>query len=113
MARSDEIRRRRRAIEQPAQPEVTLAGRKFTIRKQFLDDLAVARLTDYIAQLKRPHRSLRGPPAPLLRGVRRASEASGPIEPLGCGTSRPAALAVWIAPRERSLPHPGTKIATL
>lgn len=41
-------------IEATGAAEVTLAGRKFTIRKQFLEDVDGARLTDRIATLKRP-----------------------------------------------------------
>jgi uncharacterized OsmC-like protein/pimeloyl-ACP methyl ester carboxylesterase len=41
-------------IEATGAAEVTLAGRKFTIRKQFLEDVERARLTDRIAMLKRP-----------------------------------------------------------
>lgn len=41
-------------IEATGAAEVTLAGRKFTIRKQFLEDVERARLTDRIATLKRP-----------------------------------------------------------
>ncbi len=41
-------------IEATGAVEVTLAGRKFTIRKQLLEDLEGARLTDRIAALKRP-----------------------------------------------------------
>ncbi len=40
-------------IEEQGAAEVDLAGRKFTIRKQFLDDVRTARLTDAIARLKR------------------------------------------------------------
>jgi len=32
--------------------------------------------------------------------ARRASDAAASIEPSACSTSRPAALALWIAPRE-------------
>ena len=35
-----------------------------------------------------------------VAAARRASEASGSIEPSACSTSRPAAFAFWIAPRE-------------
>ena len=41
-------------IEATGAAEVTLAGRKFTIRKQFLEDVEGTRLTDRIAALKRP-----------------------------------------------------------
>ena len=41
-------------IEATGAAEVTLAGRKFTIRRQFLEDVEGARLTDRIAELKRP-----------------------------------------------------------
>lgn len=41
-------------IEATGSAEVTLAGRKFTIRKQFLEDVEGARLTGRIAELKRP-----------------------------------------------------------
>ena len=40
-------------IEATGAAEVTLAGRKFTIRKQLLEDVAAARLTDCIGELKR------------------------------------------------------------
>ena len=36
-----------------------------------------------------------------VAAARRASEASGSIEPSACNTSRPEAFAFWIAPRER------------
>jgi putative redox protein len=41
-------------IEATGAAEVTLAGRKFTIRKQFLEDVEGARLRDRIQELKRP-----------------------------------------------------------
>ena len=40
-------------IEQDGKAEVTLAGRKFTIEKQFLDDVARQNLTDRIAGMKK------------------------------------------------------------
>lgn len=40
-------------VERTGEAEVTLAGRKFTIRRQFLDDLADQSLHDRIARLKR------------------------------------------------------------
>ncbi len=40
-------------IEEDGQAEVTLAGRKFTIQKQFLEDVQESRLEDRIANLKR------------------------------------------------------------
>ena len=41
-------------IEATGAAEVTLAGRKFSIRKQFLEDVEGARLTERVAELKRP-----------------------------------------------------------
>jgi putative redox protein len=41
-------------IEASGAADVTLAGRRFTIRKQFLEDVEGARLRDRIARLKRP-----------------------------------------------------------
>ncbi len=40
-------------IEETGEASVTLAGRQFTIRKQFLDDIRGQRLLDKVAQLKR------------------------------------------------------------
>ncbi|MDX1672688.1 MAG: alpha/beta fold hydrolase [Balneolaceae bacterium] len=40
-------------IEETGEAEVTLAGRSFTIRKQFLDDLEENRMDNFINQLKR------------------------------------------------------------
>ncbi len=40
-------------IEQQGEAEVSLAGRTFTIRKSFIDDLRAASLRDHIATLKR------------------------------------------------------------
>ncbi|MBB3065522.1 bifunctional alpha/beta hydrolase/OsmC family protein [Limibacillus halophilus] len=40
-------------IERVGEAEVTLAGRKFTIKKQFLDDIASQRLENRISELKR------------------------------------------------------------
>ncbi len=40
-------------IEEKGKAEVTLAGRKFTIKKQFLDDLKEAKMTQYIQNLGR------------------------------------------------------------
>lgn len=44
----------RAEIEEQGQAEVLLAGRKFTIKKQFLDDLAEQNMTQVIANLRRP-----------------------------------------------------------
>ena len=41
-------------IETTGKAEVTLAGRKFTIRRQFLEDVAGARLAERVAALRRP-----------------------------------------------------------
>ena len=41
-------------IEADGAAEVTLAGRKFTVRKQFLDDLKDTRARERIAALKKP-----------------------------------------------------------
>jgi putative redox protein len=41
-------------IEAAGEAEVTLAGRKFTIRRQFLEDVAGARLAERVAALRRP-----------------------------------------------------------
>ena len=41
-------------IEVAGKAEVTLAGRKFTIRRQFLEDVAGARLAERVAALRRP-----------------------------------------------------------
>lgn len=40
-------------IEEKGKAEVTLAGRKFTIKKQFLDDLKEARMSEFIKNLDR------------------------------------------------------------
>lgn len=48
-------------IEREGEAEVSLAGRKFTIRKQFVDDVSQARLSERIANLKRPLLVLHGP----------------------------------------------------
>ncbi len=48
-------------IEREGEAEVALAGRTFTIRKQFLDDVSQTRLTQCIAGLKRPLLILHGP----------------------------------------------------
>lgn len=41
-------------IESEGKAEVTLGGRKFTIEKQFLDDLAASSVESHIANLKKP-----------------------------------------------------------
>jgi uncharacterized OsmC-like protein/pimeloyl-ACP methyl ester carboxylesterase len=48
-------------IEATGAAEVTLGGRKFTIRKHFLEDVEGARLTDRIARLKKPLLIFHGP----------------------------------------------------
>jgi len=48
-------------IEAEGAAEVTLAGRRFTIRREFLEDLAGARLSERIAVLKKPLMILHAP----------------------------------------------------
>lgn len=48
-------------IEREGEAKVALAGRGFTIRKQFLDDVRGARLKERIASLKKPLLILHGP----------------------------------------------------
>ncbi|HMQ94949.1 bifunctional alpha/beta hydrolase/OsmC family protein, partial [Amaricoccus sp.] len=50
-----------RRIEAEGAAEVTLAGRRFTIRREFLEDLAGARLSERIAALKKPLMILHAP----------------------------------------------------
>ncbi len=42
------------AIAKEGKAEVSLGGRKFTIEKQFLDDLAASSVKDHVASLKKP-----------------------------------------------------------
>ncbi len=48
-------------IERDGKAEVSLAGRPFTIEKQFIDDVRSSKLTDQIAALKRPLLVLHSP----------------------------------------------------
>ena len=60
-------------IREAGSAQVSLAGRSFTIRREFLDDISAARLTPAIAGLKRALLVLHGPRDQTV-GVENASE---------------------------------------
>jgi len=60
-------------ITEKGEAEVALAGRSFTIRREFLDDISAARLTPAIAGLKRALLVLHGPRDQTV-GIENASE---------------------------------------
>ena len=64
------------AIEQNGMAEVSLAGRPFTIQKQFVDDVRSSKLVDRIAAMKRPLLVLHSPIDQTV-GIENAGEIFG------------------------------------